>query len=147
MKKGLIILVVLASMVACKTSDKKATETPLSAEEKENAIADTANFTSIEWIDSTKKNLGKLKKDETIEISYRFKNVGTKNLIIENVTASCGCTIPEKPEQAFAPGEEGVIKAKFNGSGHGTIMKQITVTANTKPQKEHFLTFTGDLPE
>ena len=147
MKKYLIILVVFASLAACKTNDQKSTGTTLSAEEKEKAIADTANFTTIEWIDSTKKSLGKLTKDETIEISYRFKNAGTKNLVIENVTASCGCTIPEKHEQAFAPGEEGVIKAKFNGSGHGTIMKQITVTANTKPQKEHFLTFTGDLPE
>ncbi len=147
MKRFLILLVVVGSFAACKSNDKKSTASPLSVEEKEKAIADTANFTSIEWIDSTKKNLGKLKKDETIEISYRFKNAGTKNLVIENVTASCGCTIPEKPEQAFAPGEEGVIKAKFNGSGHGTIMKQITVTANTKPQKEHFLTFTGDLPE
>ena len=32
--------------------------------------------------------------------------------------ASCGCTVPEKPEKPFAPGEEGVIKAKFDS--HGT---------------------------
>ena len=138
-------MVIAASLIACKNSDKKAVEKTLTQEEKEKAVIDTANFTTIQWLDSTTTNLGKLTKDKSIEITYRFKNTGTKNLIIESVSAQCGCTIPEKPEKAFAPGEEGVIKAKFNGSGKGTISKQIYVMANTNPQKDHTLTFTGEI--
>ena len=93
------------------------------------------------------QNLGKLVKDQSIEVSFRFKNSGSKILLIESVTAQCGCTIPEKPEKPFAPGEEGIIKAKFNGSGQGTISKQIYVKANTGPSKDHTLTFTGDIQE
>ncbi len=147
MKKILISIVIAASLIACKNSDKKAVEKTLTQEEKEKAATDTANFTTIQWLDSTTTNLGKLTKDKSIEITYRFKNTGTKNLIIESVSAQCGCTIPEKPEKPFAPGEEGVIKAKFNGSGKGTISKQIYVMANTNPQKDHTLTFTGEIIE
>lgn len=140
-------MVIAVSLIACKNSDKNAVEKTLTQEEKEKAVIDTANFTTIQWLDSTTTNLGKLTKDKSIEITYRFKNTGTKNLIIESVSAQCGCTIPEKPEKAFAPGEEGVIKAKFNGSGKGTISKQIYVMANTNPQKDHTLTFTGEIIE
>lgn len=141
------MMVIAVSLIACKNSDKNAVEKTLTQEEKEKAVTDTANFTTIQWLDSTTTNLGKLTKDKSIEITYRFKNTGTKNLIIESVSAQCGCTIPEKPEKAFAPGEEGVIKAKFNGSGKGTISKQIYVMANTNPQKDHTLTFTGEIIE
>lgn len=140
-------MVIAVSLIACKNSDKKVVEKTLTQEEKEKAANDTANFTTIQWLDSSTTNLGKLTKDKSIEITYRFKNTGTKNLIIESVSAQCGCTIPEKPEKPFAPGEEGVIKAKFNGSGKGTISKQIYVTANTNPQKDHTLTFTGEIIE
>jgi hypothetical protein len=63
-------------------------------------------------------------------------------LVIANVVASCGCTVPEKPEQPFAPGEEGVIKAKFDSNGRkGENRKQITVEANTSPVNIHDLEF------
>lgn len=147
MKKIFVTFLVAASLIACKGTDKKAEQPTLTKELKEEALKDTANYTSIEWLDSTSTNLGKLKKDNTVEVSFRFKNTGTKNLVIEDVTAQCGCTIPEKPAKAFAPGEEGVIKAKYNGSGSGAITKQIYVTANTNPLKTHTLTFTGEVIE
>ncbi|HPN59280.1 MAG TPA: DUF1573 domain-containing protein, partial [Chitinophagaceae bacterium] len=144
MKKTALIVLAALSLIACKEMDKKvAPVVKMSKEEIEKAVTDTTNFTTITWLDSTTQSLGKLKKDKEIEITWRFKNTGDKNLIIENVTASCGCTIPEKPEQPFAPGQEGVIKAKFNGSGSGSITKQVHVIANTKPMKDQTLTFTG----
>lgn len=148
MKKTVLIALALISLAACKEMDKKgAPVEKMSKEEIEKAATDTTNFTTLTWIDSTTQPLGKLKQGKEIEITWRFKNTGDKNLIIENVTASCGCTIPEKPEQPFAPGQEGVIKAKFNGSGSGSITKQVHVIANTKPAKEHTLTFTGEVSE
>ena len=144
-----------ALVAACNSGDKKATAgdnandtaANLTAEQKQQALSDSSNFTTLEWIDPIVKDLGKLIKDQSIEITYRFKNTGSKILVIENVTAPCGCTIPEKPEQPIAPGEEGVIKAKFNGSGKGTINKTISVRANTSPAVDHTLTFTGEIQE
>lgn len=148
MKKTALIALALISLAACKEMDKKAAPVEtMTKEEIAKAVSDTTNFTSITWLDSTTQSLGKLKKDKEIEITWRFKNTGDKNLIIENVTAECGCTIPEKPQQPFAPGEEGVIKAKFNGSGSGTITKRVHLLANTKQIKDHTLTFTGEVSE
>jgi Protein of unknown function (DUF1573). len=57
-------------------------------------------------------------------------------LIISNVSASCGCTVPEVPKKPYAPGETGVIKASFDSNkgqvGHNS--KQVTVHANTNPE-------------
>jgi hypothetical protein len=144
MKKILVTLVIAASLFACKNNDKKSAG--LSQEERNKAIADTANFTTIQWLDSTYKDLGKIKEGDVIEVSFRFKNSGTKNLIFSNVAASCGCTIPEKPEKPFAPGEEGTIKAKFNSQGKplGPVRKEIYATANTNPVS-NTLTFSVEI--
>jgi Protein of unknown function (DUF1573) len=135
MKKIWIVLVAAVSLMACKSNDKKITGTTLSQDERNKAIADTANFTSIQWLDSTFKDLGKIKEGQVIEVTFRFKNSGSKSLVFSNVSASCGCTIPEKPERPYAPGEEGVIKAKFDSGGkpHGEARKEIYVMANTNP--------------
>ncbi|HPG11767.1 MAG TPA: DUF1573 domain-containing protein [Chitinophagaceae bacterium] len=147
MKKIFLILALGISILACKTNDKKVGTDAAST--NENAVTNTEpeELTTIEWIDPVTQKLGNLTKGKEIEITFRFKNSGDKMLVIENVTASCGCTIPEKPEKPFAPGEEGVIRAKFNGSGQGTISKTVTVTANTTPQKTYNLIFTGEIVE
>jgi hypothetical protein len=55
--------------------------------------------------------------------------------VIADVTASCGCTVPEKPEKAFSPGEEGVIKARFDSRDKkGEVRKMVYVSSNTLPQ-------------
>ena len=154
MKKTIIILFLSASIIACKNGDKQADVSQVikdslakdGAQDHEvSKPVDTANYTSIQWLDSTFLDLGKQKEGKEIEITFRFKNSGSKKLVIQNVTAQCGCTIPEKPEKPFAPGEEGVITAKYNGSGHGETRKEVYVTANTNPTTSHTLTFRAEL--
>ena len=140
MKKVLFILIAGMSFVACKTNDKKVPGIELSKDDREKAIKDSANFTSIQWIDSTYKDLGQINEGKQVEVAYRFKNSGTKNLVISDVTASCGCTIPEKPEKAFAPGEDGIIKAKFDSRDKkGEVRKSVYVTANTNPNSQELI--------
>lgn len=144
----MLVLSTAILLGACKNNDKKTDEpVPLSVEEKAKALADTVNYTSLQWLDAKEKDLGKLIHDQTIEFTYRFKNTGDKNLVFENVWAQCGCTIPEKIEKPVAPGEEGVIKAKYNGSGSGVINKAIYIKANIKPDANDTLHFTGHFEE
>ncbi|PZR28506.1 MAG: DUF1573 domain-containing protein [Citrobacter freundii] len=143
MKKIYIVLaVVCAGFAACQSSDQKAATPVLTTEQKDMAKKDSANFTSIQWLDSTFKDLGKIKEGEVVEVTYRFKNSGAKPLVITNVYASCGCTVPEKPEKPYAPGEEGVIKAKFDSRGRpkGVQNKTVYVDANVDqaPQQLNF---------
>lgn len=144
MKKILILLSGLFFLIACREVDKKTESTEVV---KEQPSVDSTSFTQIEWLDPLDKQLGKLTPNKEIEITWNFKNSGDKPLVIQNVSASCGCTIPEKPEQPLAPGETGTIKAKFNGSGMGIIVKQVHVLANTTPSQEHTLSFGGEITE
>jgi hypothetical protein len=146
MKKLFIIFFATALVAGCKTNDKKAGANASADEGPAQFFSpdspDTTNLTNIEWIDNVTQDMGKVKEGAVVEVTYRFKNTGNKSLVIEDVVAGCGCTVPEKPERAFAPGEEGVIRAKFDSKGRvGTNNKYVTVTANTKPSKQQTLQF------
>ncbi|HEY2721300.1 MAG TPA: DUF1573 domain-containing protein [Chitinophagaceae bacterium] len=137
MKKLFIIASVVIGFISCQVRNgKTAGEQPL------DPTKDTANFTSMQWIDSVYQDLGTIKEGPEVEIAYKFKNIGDKNLVIEDVSASCGCTVVEKPKEPFAPGQIGTIKAKFSTEGHaGTNNKSIFVIANTKGSKHQELKF------
>ena len=144
MKRTLILLAAAAFMVGCQTADKN--NTPGESTEIKKGPADPAVLTSIEWLDSVNQNLGTAREGQIIEVRYRLRNSGTNNLIIESVTAGCGCTVPEKPEQPIKPGEEQVITAKFDSKGRvGPNHKNITVVANTTPEKVHELQFSIEI--
>jgi hypothetical protein len=96
-------------------------------------VADTNPPTKVQIID-TVYNFGQVKEGELVEYSYRFKNIGDKPLVISSAKASCGCTVPEKPEKPIAPGEIGTIKVKFDSKGRpGQAQKSITVISNALP--------------
>ena len=149
MKKILIVLAAAITIASCKEADKTAdttssatatttTEATSTATPTSTATAaptvDPATLTKVEWLDGMDKDFGKIKEGETLEVSFRFKNVGDKPLVISNVSASCGCTVPETPKKPYAPGETGVIKASFNSAGKsGAQAKQVNVFANLEP--------------
>lgn len=100
----------------------------------EDITAGSANqpITSVSFKDSI-LHMGKLNEGEMLNVEFEFTNTGSEMLVIKNVTASCGCTIPEKPEEPIAPGNTGRIKATFDSRGRaGMNQKVITVVANTK---------------
>ena len=62
------------------------------------------------------------------------KHMAKNPLIISNASASCGCTVPEKPEAPIKTGEIGVIKVKFDSNGRaGSAYKTVTVLSNAQP--------------
>lgn len=85
-------------------------------------------------VDSTTYQFGSIKEGDIVEHEFRFTNGGQFPLIINNVTASCGCTIPEWPREPIPPAGESSIKVRFNSKGKpGMQFKTITVYANTEP--------------
>jgi hypothetical protein len=61
---------------------------------------------------------------------FTFTNKGQKPLVLSNVRASCGCTVPEWPKQPINPGETGEIKVSYNTNIAGNFNKTITVSSN-----------------
>ncbi len=100
--------------------------------------------TTVQLIDSL-HDFGTIKEGEVVQFNFRFKNTGTKPLIVDNVGASCGCTVPEKPEAPINPGDTGVIRVKFNSEHHpGHANKMVNVTSNTNPGFPEFA-LTGEV--
>lgn len=90
--------------------------------------------TTVQLIDSV-YNFGTINQGEKVEFNFRFKNTGNAPLVITDAAASCGCTVPEKPERPILPGETGFIKVVFNSAGkRGHSDKTITVHSNAKPE-------------
>lgn len=101
-------------------------------EDKElgNVFSDS---TTAQMIDSV-FNIGKITDGENATFSFRFKNTGDKPLVISAAQASCGCTVPEKPEAPIKPGETGFIKVVFHSKGRvGPVEKQVHVLSNARP--------------
>jgi hypothetical protein len=63
---------------------------------------------------------------------FMFTNMGKTPLILNNVVASCGCTVPSWTREPVAPGTQGSIKVKYNTNNVGPFTKSITVTSNAK---------------
>jgi len=99
-----------------------------------NATAQFTDSTTVQ-LDDSAYNFGNVTDGDKVEYSYRFRNTGKNPLIVLSALASCGCTVPEKPEEPIKPGETGFLKVVFNSKGRvGEVHKTITVTSNAYPK-------------
>jgi hypothetical protein len=138
-KPLLFLTILIGVMSSCKNN--YASSNTNASNDKMATSVDSADFTEVQWLD-TAKDLGTIQEGQKLEVSFRFKNVGNKPLVIQRVQPSCGCTIAETPKEPIAPGKEGVIKGIFDSNGKvGPNHKTLTVVANTKPVQEHILVF------
>ena len=105
-------------------------------------------ITSIEYFES-KHNFGNVFYPSDNKYTFKFKNTGDAPLVIESAKASCGCTVPNKPEKPILPGEIGELDVIFrpkNGQIGQQVTKKVTVTANTNP-RETYLEITANVME
>jgi len=146
MKTPAIIFIVFiiagAAIIALNKTTPETSSTSAPKAIVDDISAGSANqpITSIQFKDSV-IHAGKIEEGKLLDVEFEFTNTGTEMLIIKSVSASCGCTIPEKPEEPIAPGQTGKIKATFDSKGRaGLNQKAITVVANTK-ETVHTLIF------
>lgn len=132
----------LVSTIAAGGESEKELEERLAKirEEEENRVRlEKENQTSMEF-DKIFHDFGDVQAEVDNTTTFMVKNTGDKPLIIEDVSASCGCTTPEKPTGPIAPGQEDKITVTFKSKPgqKNEIKKTVTVTANTE-QKVHKL--------
>jgi len=74
---------------------------------------------------------------DKVEHIFEFENTGNKPLIISNVQTTCGCTVPQWPKEAIAPGAKEKLKVVFNSRGKmGRQNKVITIVSNAANNPE-----------
>ena len=129
MNRFLILLAFSCLLFSCDIRRNK-TKSDVQASDSVNVFTDS---TTVQMIDSV-YDFGKITDGEKVEFSFRFKNTGKNPLIVTNATASCGCTVPEKPDEPIKPGETSFIKVVFNSQGKsGKVIKGVTITSNAYP--------------
>jgi len=143
--KYLVVFMLSGLIWSCANSDKKDSSSNRDSLNRV-AVNDSANFTNLQWVDSTFQDLGKVTEGQVVDISWHLKNTGTKPLVIADVRPGCGCTVADKPTQPIAPGEESIIRAKFDSKNQsdGEHRKNVTVIANTK-DNTYILSFKVDI--
>ena len=89
-----------------------------------------------------------LLSDGPLKCSFNVRNISGKPLVIYNVSTSCGCTDAKWTKEPIQPGQKGVIKVTYNGTGRfpGHFKKSITVRTNGTVEMTR-LYIEGDMTE
>lgn len=136
MKKSILLvaLCVAFTFTSCKdnAADKVNEENVATAADRDAASAKYAAMS----FEETEFDFGEIQRGTHVEHLFSFKNTGDAPLVIVDAKSSCGCTVPEWTKEPIAPGENGTLLVKFDGSGQNQVSKTITVTANTEKGTE-----------
>jgi hypothetical protein len=75
---------------------------------------------------------GKIQEEDHFAVHrFEFTNTGDKDLYIQRVESSCGCTTPAWTEGAIPPGGSGFVETSYETTGRiGTFSKSVTVYCN-----------------
>lgn len=79
---------------------------------------------------------GKIKQGSNGVRVFEFTNIGSSPLIIDRIVASCGCTVPKKPEEPIMPGKKGKIEVSYDTKRVGGFSKAITIFSNAKSTRK-----------
>jgi hypothetical protein len=121
-----------SSIVATEENEKQLEPTLNEAQKEEDERKE--QLSSIAFV-RTMHDFGEIKADETYTTSFELTNTGTKPLLIYDVKASCGCTVPKWNKNPLPPGGKDKITVNFHPKPQqlGVQEKSITVITNTNP--------------
>jgi hypothetical protein len=96
--------------------------------------------------DEQHHGFGKIVDTEDAVHTFKFTNKGNKTLVIADMHATCGCTLPNLEKKEYEPGESGEIKVTYNPRNkHGVQNQTITITTNDPANPRSMLTIQADV--
>jgi hypothetical protein len=72
-------------------------------------------------------SFGKIKQNVPVTYFFEITNTSDKPIVVENASASCGCTLPEKPKEPILPGKSDKLKVVYNAAAVGPISKEVYI--------------------
>ncbi len=90
------------------------------------AMAQTKSDDIVKF-NTEKHDFGKIKQGVPVTYYFEIKNTSDKPIVVENASASCGCTVPEKPEKPINPGATGKVKVQYNAATVGPFKKDVII--------------------
>ncbi len=84
-------------------------------------------------------------KEEAGKITHEFTftNTGKAPLVIQQVTASCGCTTPSWTKAPIAPGATGAITVTYSTTGRPNSFQKAITVVNNSAENPVILTIKG----
>lgn len=125
-------------LLACPAFTGPAVEGPA-----QNPSGSTNNGPTVKF-EATVCDFGTIEAGQVVTNEFRFSNPGSEPLVIKDVKASCGCTVPADWSRTVEPGETGRIPFIFrSASFSGPVQKTITVLSNDPEAPKTALQVTG----
>lgn len=112
-----------------------------------NSQSKNANKRPKITFEQTYFDYGTIIEGESGVAVFNIKNEGNLPLIINNITASCGCIVSAWSKEQVLPGQKSQIKVIYNTNIIGEIKRSVTVTTNDPNQTRIVLILTGKVIE
>ena len=90
-------------------------------------------------------DFGEIQRGEEATAVFSLVNQGLAPLVVENITASCGCTIAEWDKEPLMPQDTMQIKVSYNSNIVGAIKRSVVVKTNDIKRTRTLLTITGNV--
>ena len=146
MKKLVFVLFIFGVIfTSCDESNEKVSANSVNNPNTADAPKEMGDLPKMEFERGTKYDFGHAQTGEVLVNTFYFKNTGKSDLIISDVSTSCGCTVSDYTDKPIRSGEEGVVTLTFDSKGRtGHQTKRATVLTNCQPNRI-VLTITADL--
>lgn len=90
-------------------------------------------------------DFGEIQRGKEATAVFSLVNQGLAPLVVENITASCGCTIAEWDKEPLMPQDTMQIKVSYNSNIVGAIKRSVVVKTNDIKRTRTLLTITGNV--
>lgn len=94
----------------------------------------------------TNHDFGTVPEGQTVDYTFKFKNIGKATLEISKVNTSCGCTAALISEKVLEPGKEGTLKVELDTKNRsGKMSRNITINSNDPEEPIKMLVIYADV--
>lgn len=79
-------------------------------------------------------DFGVISMRDTVDYTFKIKNLSDQDLILKGVESSCSCTITDFTKEPVKKNRTAKVRVKFIPFEKGITKKSVVLYANTKPK-------------
>lgn len=116
----------------------------VNAQENEPVQTQIIQSKAILTLNEETHDFGTIPEGPNAECEFVVTNTGTEPLIINSVTAGCGCTVPSYSKEPVLPGQTTKIKVVYHTSGRpGPFTKSVNISSNSSTGESKIIFIKG----
>ena len=101
-------------------------------------------------VETERFDLGQMVNGEVVTRELVVRNTGTADLVIQQVTTSCGCTTAEVEPTVIPPGGMARLRITFDSGAHGPtlqgrLVRQVFLSTNDPERPEVVVEFSAEV--